>query len=54
MFEKKYDKKLQIIDLKIDLNKDYSQKIFKSLLKKNSHVNKYQLKMTIKKYNEKK
>ena len=54
MFEKKYDKKLQTINLKIDLNEDYSQKIFKSLLKKNSHANKHQLKMTIKKYNEQK
>jgi len=53
MFERKYNRKLETINLKLDLNKDYSQKIFTSSFKYTNHVNKYQLKKVIKKYNEK-
>ena len=52
IFEEKYNCKIKMINLKINLNKDYSQKIYTRTSKCSKYINKYQLKEIVKRYNE--
>ena len=50
LFEKKFNKKIDVIDLKKDLRLDYSQNINIKSIKKTGYKNKYNVKETIKRY----
>ena len=52
-FEKKFICKIKMIDLKTNLKKNYSQKFFDFPHKITGHMNKYKLKKTIMKFNDK-
>ena len=52
LFEKATKRKINFQNLKKDLKKDYSQKIFSNSLKFTGYKNKYSLSKTIKKYHD--
>ena len=52
LFEKKFNKKIRVIDLKKNLKLDYSQKIYVNSFKKTGYKNKLDVKKTLDLYND--